>query len=400
MKNFASIFIILIISSIALASASIIIPGYLPGEIYFVSGHADSYYLIGFYYSDDYGENISLHNIETNPDVTCYGMLLPNNADSSLFALRYLFSRLDYSRDRGYNFLEIGYTSMSYYGSNASGCIDGEIYRRITETTPRYLERSENYGLDFTPCAFNGVNGDFSLYTAALGVNPGEVYVYGQPGSLYYSTDYGENFDYLGNPYQTWGISPYCNIYKGTVSGELYMYNYDWQVIYRLTDYGNELEELTNFEYELGWGCDFAPGRQPGELFFIANLTYFAQLGGIAHIHHSLDYGANWTMHEHIFDQNSIFPPTQTIPNDISLSVYPNPANPSFTIEYAIDRTQPVKLVLCNLLGQTVWKYSPGTQNQGTYQIKYAGDNLSNGMYVLNIYGDRTKRPQIINVLK
>ncbi len=61
---------------------------------------------------------------------------------------------------------------------------------------------------------------------------------------------------------------------------------------------------------------------------------------------------------------------------------YPNPFNPSTTIEYAIPETMPVKLRVFDLLGRGVARLVDGWQQEGTYAEVFDASRLPSGVYV------------------
>ena len=78
----------------------------------------------------------------------------------------------------------------------AAGIIPGEIYRKINMSDN--IERSIDYGDHFTPCTCSGGP---DVHSTALGLDSGEVYVFGDHGRLYYSQNYAESFTFLSDLY-------------------------------------------------------------------------------------------------------------------------------------------------------------------------------------------------------
>jgi hypothetical protein len=78
------------------------------------------------------------------------------------------------------------------------------------------------------------------------------------------------------------------------------------------------------------------------------------------------------------------------IPDDFSLSVYPNPFNPSVTIRYSIPFTDNVTIKIYDILGREVWNEIELNKSPGTYELKWNGKNKSgndigSGVYVLKV---------------
>lgn len=82
---------------------------------------------------------------------------------------------------------------------------------------------------------------------------------------------------------------------------------------------------------------------------------------------------------------------------DFVLSAYPNPFNPSTTIQYQIPQRSDVKIKIYDLLGRNIWQKYEGDQEADTYEIRWDGINqsgikLSSGIYLLQVKaGDQNK---------
>lgn len=83
--------------------------------------------------------------------------------------------------------------------------------------------------------------------------------------------------------------------------------------------------------------------------------------------------------------ENNLLPNSYTLAN-----AYPNPFNPSTTIEYSLKTTADVDLTIFDLNGKIVKTWSYAQQSPGWYSIKWNGKNgngldLSSGIYFYNI---------------
>jgi hypothetical protein len=72
--------------------------------------------------------------------------------------------------------------------------------------------------------------------------------------------------------------------------------------------------------------------------------------------------------------------------SDFKLSQnYPNPFNPITNIQFSIPSTGFVKMKVYNSLGKEVTNLVNQNLNQGTYEVKFDGTNLSSGIYFYTI---------------
>lgn len=401
LRTFRRISLLLIIlpliASNAFGSAQYIISGWEPGEIYFVGFHPQYWGFAGFYYSSDYGENIELRDsIVTENE---FGILLADADENTIHRLFYDYILEDHmlSRDGGFSWESVN-SGLSPSKTYAAGVIPGEIYRKSIEPIIN-MEYSLNYGSEFTICSTLGFPDTLNIYTAALGSDSGEVYIWTNQGHLYYSSDYAEHFTYLGNFYQSAGVLPYSQLTNGAEPGEIYVFYHDYKKIWRIYDYGANVEVIADFPHGISWGCGMASGREPGEVYFYAIWTDFYP-GGVMEIWHTNNYGQDWDMYEHVVQYNGVEKGVSPLPSIAQLQIYPNPANPSFTIEYNLPAAQSVGLNIYTLMGQTLWQYRPGFQLPGKYQIFFDGENFPSGMYVVRLEASQEITTKKVIVLR
>ncbi len=88
-------------------------------------------------------------------------------------------------------------------------------------------------------------------------------------------------------------------------------------------------------------------------------------------------------------DANTVTMPEETVavedevaPNEFSLSQnFPNPFNPSTTIQYSIEQAGMVALKVYNVVGQEVATLVNGRQEAGSYTLTFNANGLSTGVY-------------------
>ena len=73
------------------------------------------------------------------------------------------------------------------------------------------------------------------------------------------------------------------------------------------------------------------------------------------------------------------------VDNGFAISSYPNPFNPTATIEYQIPKDGLVNLVVYNTLGQVVAELVNEHQSVGKYSVQFNASNLPSGIYFYKI---------------
>jgi hypothetical protein len=351
----------------------------------------------GFYYSADYGETIELRDSVVAPE-DFFGGLLKDKSDSTLYrVLDNNFNSLYISTNGGYNWDLVEFLALSdCYGS---GIIPGELYRRIDENHSR-IERSENYGEDFTPCACNGFPDSVWVYSVALGYDSGDIYIWTIEGYLYYSNNHGASFTFQGDMYNTYGISPYSKIINGAVTSEIFAISRDWWEVWQISLYGFCASEIIDLNVNIGWLFSVASTREPGELYLLIKRADPIR-GGIIQIYHTFDYFQHWTMITHHIGETEVEQTKDNyIPHDITVHVYPNPTNTAFNISYELNATQDIRLMMYDVLGRQVRRNDIDTQSPGIHHLSFASDHPPSGQYFLILQSQQGQITQTITIIK
>ncbi|MDP8205712.1 MAG: T9SS type A sorting domain-containing protein [Candidatus Electryonea clarkiae] len=75
-----------------------------------------------------------------------------------------------------------------------------------------------------------------------------------------------------------------------------------------------------------------------------------------------------------------------TLPETFSInSVYPNPFNPTTTIEFSIDKPYITKLSVFDRLGREIAVLRDGPAMPGVYKVQFDGEGLSSGIYFVQL---------------
>jgi murein tripeptide amidase MpaA len=73
---------------------------------------------------------------------------------------------------------------------------------------------------------------------------------------------------------------------------------------------------------------------------------------------------------------------------------YPNPFNPTTTIRYSVPKTENIKVIVYNALGEKVTELVNAIHSPGIYQIEFDAANLSSGIYFLTMQGRHRMKSQ------
>ncbi len=82
------------------------------------------------------------------------------------------------------------------------------------------------------------------------------------------------------------------------------------------------------------------------------------------------------------------------------LSNYPNPFNPTTTIAYNLQKTEPIRISLYNILGQLVSTLVSGVQSEGVHRLEINGAQLSSGVYEVVFQTGSTYKTIKIELIK
>jgi PKD repeat protein len=73
------------------------------------------------------------------------------------------------------------------------------------------------------------------------------------------------------------------------------------------------------------------------------------------------------------------------IPGSLTLHIYPNPFNPVSAISFSIPRSEWVTLKVYDVLGRTVATLVDEIKYEGSYEVRFDGNNLASGLYLCRI---------------
>lgn len=89
-----------------------------------------------------------------------------------------------------------------------------------------------------------------------------------------------------------------------------------------------------------------------------------------------------------------------TRPQGFNLHVYPNPFNPSTTIQYDLPVRSDISIVIYNVLGQEVQPLVDGYENEGNHSITWSPNGLASGVYFCRLMAANYLGTQKLVLLK
>jgi len=97
--------------------------------------------------------------------------------------------------------------------------------------------------------------------------------------------------------------------------------------------------------------------------------------------------------------------PVQTPGSAQLLAAYPNPFNAGTQIQFELDRTRPIQLLIFDQKGHIVKTVMTGLRSQGQYSVQWngqndAGNDMPSGVYMVTLITESTRSSQKIILLK
>jgi hypothetical protein len=91
---------------------------------------------------------------------------------------------------------------------------------------------------------------------------------------------------------------------------------------------------------------------------------------------------------------------TPTLPEELAVSVSPNPFNPSTVLSYKLQAASHVKVVVCNVAGRKVTTLVDGWREAGSHQATWDASNLPSGIYLAKITANNESQTQKLILMK
>lgn len=143
-------------------------------------------------------------------------------------------------------------------------------------------------------------------------------------------------------------------------------------------------------KYDFGYNINGIPGQSGSSLFYTDNLSYYYSIGVQDWSGQSLHYRFSKELYfgfKGIIEgtTNSIYV-KRNYPFDYYLSnAYPNPFNPTTTIEFSISKDSFVNIEVFDVLGHKIQTLINDKRSKGSYKIMFLGKELPSGSYFVRM---------------
>jgi len=147
----------------------------------------------------------------------------------------------------------------------------------------------------------------------------------------------------------------------------------NWSTATELNNQGFEIERKTGSWEKIGYVLGFGTTTEPKTYSFtddnVTTGTYSYRLKQI-------DFDGSYSYSPEIEINVEFTPKEYTLYQN-----YPNPFNPATTIKYALPYVSNVKIVIYNMLGETVSELFNGMQEAGYYDVSWNAGSIASGIY-------------------
>ena len=168
--------------------------------------------------------------------------------------------------------------------------------------------------------------------------------------------------------------------------------NKENKVAVKISNYGGLAQPTTItdvfLKYKLGYSSIFSPKAMSSEQdTFYADIPPYDGDGPISLYIVAKDiYGNRFHSTIHAYQVITSMEHEGTIVSGFSFTQnFPNPFNPTTSIQYALPYESSISITVYNTLGQIVKTFNEGAKASGSYSLNFNGEGLSSGVYLYSI---------------
>lgn len=368
---------------------------YIPSTWYYLGGQNN---FRAIFYTENHGELLSIKYTENvGFSEMAIGKLISDATDGIVYNNNSDGLWISHDFAETWEFIEDEGIDRRY----SSGTIEGEIYKYCTNQTSFFF-LSNDYGQNFE------ITNTEVWGFPEVGTNEGEVYVFKISTFptfdiyLLYSGNYSVSFDTIDIEPEIsgWQVSSnFPKISRGSNTGELYLVTWFSPAnfhIYYSDDYGNNFDlkyisEECNFYFE---NYRFTAGKETGEFYIVKEIPWFDGVNTKLTIYHSSDTANTFEEYVHILDED--FPVNVeniSAKNDkISCSNFPNPFQDKTTFIINAPKEKKIKLNFYNSSGVLIEQIYLGDRRKYVWDLSFKKDfHITEGLYFYNIESEEFK---------
>ncbi len=397
MKNLLLILSLILSVINAYCQDKYITRGFQPGEIYMTSIWYEPVYGVerydALFYSSDNGETIGIKYV--CEVYSSQGMQVDDIVSGAQQGIlyNYYYNQLSISYDYGYT-----WNALDPPGNQSNtflcGSQEGVIYMLWSDGDKSYLRlhRSIDFGNEFILVNDNPGGG-----IGDVGADTNEIYLInppstGNPIRVRYSDNGGVNFNIQSTLDSTIGgdviYGHYPAISRGNSPGELYLVTWHYPDIFQIyysTDYGQNFEQrYISGSCNLFLRYCFTAGVEPGSFYIKYIIPLIDGVNTVMHILYSSDTAKTFTEYVHFLDAN--FPVSvQEQPDNAQrvsiLQCYPNPAQDYFNITLICKKEMVLNAEIYDFTGKLVYRVESMHYTEGENNLELQVSTLPNGIY-------------------
>jgi hypothetical protein len=144
-------------------------------------------------------------------------------------------------------------------------------------------------------------------------------------------------------------------------------------------------------------GLETLEGRQASLIRPSTGRSYSLRSGGAVTLERADSTALRLAVGSGAYVQNQV---EKVVPDEVTLTSYPNPARKEATLEYTLPESRQVRLVLYDVLGREVTVLRQAREEAGRHRVRLRGDRLPSGVYFGRLEAGEQTRTQKITIVR